>query len=166
MSKISNDFSHFLNPQIKHDKSKKSKNNDKSKSIIKKDSFQDLFVETEATSQLDAQQETEEKKIEQMLKQIGIQGELLKKRKLLTDLDKYKKMINEYLTHVISLFETSENKVIWDSRRKEKISKTHLTIIDKELADLTKIFFMEQQNTLAIAAKIDKIEGLMINLLS
>src|SRR4030042_2033602 len=101
-----------------------------------------------------------------LLKEIGKHGENLKRTKLLKDLDLYKKLVKEYLTIVLELSEKTEKIVLWDKSKKQKVTKIHLQVINQELLELTRIFFSEQQNTFAIASKIDMIEGLLVDLRS
>jgi len=166
MSKIDNDYSFFGNPQIKNTKLKKSKISNKK--ISKNDnefSFEELVFEEEVNFEEDQLKE-KDKVIENYLKEIGKQGEKLKKSRHFNDLEIYKNLIKKFLLFAIDLMEKKEKKALWDKTKKQKITKIHITVINKELQELTRIFFDEQKNILAIASKIDKIEGLIINLLS
>ena len=158
-----NYFAH-LNSKIKKDKSKKSKNeNTKKVHVENKTIFEEIYAIQDIKNEK-IQNEIQEQKLENLLKEIGNQGERLKKFRFLEELDKYKKLIKEYISIFLQISEDAEKKTLWDKNKKEKISKIHLRIINQELAELTRIFFEEQQNTFAIAAKIDKIEGLLIDL--
>ena len=167
MEKIHN-LSHFsnLDPKLKKSKSKKSDKSSK-KNIFSKElsAYQEVLETTETTFDSDEKKINEEK-LENLLKQIGNYGEKLKKSKLLKDLNAYKNLVKEYISIVISLSEKTEKKAVWNKLKKEKVAKVHIKIINQELLDLTKLFFAEQQNTFTIASKIDKIEGLLIDLKS
>lgn len=167
MDKIPDIFHHsYLDPKIKKNKSKKhNKLSDKDTIFKEKSTFEEIF-ETTVTDIDKKEIDLQEKKLENLLKEIGSTGEKLKKSKLLEDLNSYKVLIKEYLSLVLSLSEKTEKKTIWDKTKKEKITKVHIKIINQELLDLTKLFFSGQQNTFTIAAKIDKIEGLLIDLKS
>jgi uncharacterized protein YaaR (DUF327 family) len=67
---------------------------------------------------------------------------------------------------VIDQSEKSEKKAIWNKIKKEKITKIHLQVVNKELLDLTRIFMSEQYSVLEIASKIDKIQGILIDMAS
>ena len=160
-----NYFAH-LNSKIKKDKSKKTKseNTDKIKSE-NKSTFEEIYnLQDIKPKTFQSQNQNQEYKLENLLKEIGNQGEKLKKSRLLEELDKYKKLVKEYISIFLQLSEEAEKKTLWDRNKKEKVSKVHLKIINQELSELTRIFFEEQQNTFAIAAKIDRIEGLLIDL--
>ena len=167
MDKIHN-ISHFsnLDPKVKKNKSKKTSNSLK-KSILSNElsTFEEI-LETQEIEYENNEKTLNEEKLENLLKQIGNYGEKLKKSKLLKDLNIYKNLIKEYISMVISLSEKTEKKMMWDKVKKEKITKLHIKIINQELLDLTELFFTEQKNTFAIAAKIDKIEGILIDLKS
>jgi uncharacterized protein len=172
MEKI-NYINHFSNPDsnIKKAKSKKKKLDSTGSFFTSKDvsAFDEILNDayTEETGSLSNENnEITHKKIEGLLKEIGRQGEKLKKSKILADLDLYKKMIKEYLNLILEQSESVEKKSLWDKNKKQKITKVHLQVINNELLELTKIFFSEQQNTFAIAAKIDRIEGLLVDLKS
>lgn len=164
MSKIENVFYSSPDPNVKRQKSKKSeKSKISGSSTTKEMTFEEILMPKEV--ELNAEN-VEREKIEILLKQIGNQGEKLKRSKQLEDLDKYKKLVKEYISIVLALSENTEQKILWDRKKKEKVTKVHLKIIDHEMLELTRIFIQEQQNTLAIAAKIDKIEGLLVDLKS
>ncbi|MBN2545636.1 MAG: DUF327 family protein [Spirochaetes bacterium] len=166
MSKIDNEYSFFGNPQINKSKLKKSGIN--KRKILKNNnefSFEDLIFGEEINFEKDQFAE-KDKLIENYLKEIGKQGEKLKKSRHLKDLEIYKNLIKKFLLTAIDLIEKKEKKALWDKSKKQKITKIHMTIINQELQELTKIFFNEQKNILELAAKIDKIEGLIINLIS
>ena len=164
MPKVDSANFFYHDPQIKKEKNKHV--NKKKSTVLKKESE---FEKTLQFKEVELEQEnnnTQESELQNLLKQIGTQGEKLKKNKKFIDLDLYKKHIKKYLSIVIAKTENTKKKILWDKNKKEKIAKIHFQIIDKELLELTRIFFAEQQNTLAIAAKIDKIEGLLIDLRS
>ena len=165
MDKIQN-ISHFsnLDPKIKKKKSKKSdKSLKKNISTNELSTFEEI-LETEEIEFTNSEIKLNEEKLENLLKQIGNYGEKLKKSKLINDLNVYKNLVKEYISLVISLSEKSEKKIMWNKFKKEKTAKLHFKIINQELLNLTKLFMTEQKNTLAIAAKIDKIEGILIDL--
>ncbi len=166
IEKINNFCNYYnFNTKTKKNKSKKSDKTLKNKSINELSSFDEILEANETDFEINKIKLNEEK-LENLLKQIGNYGEKLKKSKLIKDLNIYKNLVKEYLSIVISLSEKTEKITMWNKVKKEKISKVHITIINQELLNLTKLFFAEQQNTFTIAAKIDKVEGLLIDLKS
>jgi len=142
----------------KTDKTKKTNISNKKKSL-----FQEILGSENEVNQKESVQ-TEE--IEKLLKEIGVQGEVLKKSRDLDNLDIYKKKVKKLILNIIDLSESAEKKVVWNRFKKEKITKIHLQIVDKELLELTRIFMSEQYSVLDIAAKIDKIQGILVDLSS
>jgi uncharacterized protein YaaR (DUF327 family) len=157
----------FLPKKIQKDKLKKTRDLKSKKSVFfeKEESFDNIISSIEKDIDLKEIKKYQDE-LENILKNIGKQGEKLKKSRQLVDLENYKKLVRDYLKIFIALSEKKEKVILWDKRKKEKIAKVHLDIINKELQELTKIFFLEQQNTLKFAQKIDFIEGILIDLMS
>jgi|WetSurMetagenome_2_1015567.scaffolds.fasta_scaffold201676_2 uncharacterized protein len=149
----------LFNPDIKPENKKIEK-----KSKIKKDSFKDILM-SEETEQ-EPLTEVRDQEIELLLKEIGIQGETLKKRRTLEDLDIYKKKVKKFMMSIVELSEKTEKKTVWNRLKKEKITKVHLQIIDNELLELTRIFMSEQSSVLEIASKLDRIQGILVDMAS
>ncbi len=164
MSKIENSsYIYFNENQIK-----KSTDNKSSKTIFDsskpKPKFDTLISENETDSIIKERAKLEEE-LSIVQKELGLQGEILKKSKNINDLDLYKKIAKKYFNTAISLTEKLEKKSLRNWHKKEKESKVHLSIIDQELFELTREFIKEQRNVLLIASKIDRIEGILINML-
>jgi uncharacterized protein len=166
MAKI-DDLNHVLYPDAFIRKSETKKTGQpKKKSFLESESKSDfqeiLFNETLEVEKNDLHSV----EIEKLLKDIGIQGEILKKSKDLEDLEKYKKMVHKFVLGIVDVSENTEKKVIWNKFKKEKIAKIHLQVIDKELLELARIFISEQYNVLEVASKIDKIQGMLVDMAS
>jgi len=140
----------------------KKKNDTKEVKNKKLGSFFDLLKTEEAQEEERLYLQKEE--LTNLLKEIGKKGEILKKNLTIKNLTEYKKLVKKFLLIAIELSEKVEKKSLWNSFKKEKITKVHLTIIDKELYELTKYFFEEQKDVFKIAAKIDKIEGILVDI--
>ena len=167
MSKIENtSYIYFNENQIKKSNEKDKNNKTISKSFESKTKFSDLIAEIEIDSTQIKDRSKIEEEIALLQKNLGIQGEILKKSKNINDLDLYKKNVKKYINTVVSLTEKAEKKDLRNWHKKAKETKVHLSIIDKELYELTKEFIKEQRNVLFIASKIDKIEGILIDLFS
>lgn len=165
MSKI-DETNLFLNANAYFQK-KPIKKQEKSDVIKSKKTLFDNLLSTEESQQLTENESYDNnREIETQLKEIGIIGEKIKKNRNLTDLDQYKKKIKAFISLIINKSESIDTKFVWNKTRKEKIAKVHLKVIDKELKELTNIFFSEQRSVLKIASQIDKIEGILIDLSS
>ena len=102
--------------------------------------------------------------IANLLKDISAKGRNLKKYKKVEDLEDYKKLIQSLLKKVVSSTEKVEKKATF--RNGQKNFKLHLQIINKNLLELTREFMKQQKSVIAVATKIDSIEGLLLDLLS
>ena len=162
MDKI-NYINHFSNPDsnVKKAKPKKKKLNSTDSFFTPKDvsSFDEILNDTyaEETGSLNSEKnEINLQKIEGLLREIGKQGEKLKKSKMLADLDMYKKMIKEYISLILEQSESVEKKSLWDKNKKQKIAKVHLQVINNELLELTKFFSLNSKTPLQLLQKLIK----------
>lgn len=146
----------LYNPDLKIEKKKTEK-----KKKINDDSFKNLFLEEGA--EIEDSAPVKEQEIESLLKEIGILGENLKKSRSLEDLDEYKKKVKRFISSIVERSEKADKKVVWNRQKREKVTKIHLNVIDKELLELTRIFMSEQHSVLVIASKIDRIQGILID---
>ncbi|MBQ2294339.1 MAG: YaaR family protein [Spirochaetales bacterium] len=163
MDKINNNY-FFLNPEIKNtDDQKKTK---KSSTIARQASlFQKMLMQEEEHIEPVSENKNElNDEIANLLKDISAKGRNLKKYKKVEDLEDYKKLIQSLLKKVVSSTEKVEKKATF--RNGQKNFKLHLQIINKNLLELTREFMKQQKSVIAIATKIDSIEGLLLDLLS
>lgn len=141
----------------------KKKNETKNITTKKTDSFFD-FLKTEEKENEENNLSLQKDQLINLLKDIGKKGEQLKKNLTIENLTEYKKMVKSFLLSAIELSEKVERKSMWNSFKKEKVTKVHVEIVDRELSELTKYFFEEQKDVFKIANKIDKIEGILIDI--
>lgn len=102
-----------------HIEKKKLEKFGKKKTIISEevDSFEEIFHSANINVEVE-KIKIQEEKLENILKQIGNQGKKLKKTRLLTDLDLYKKLVKKYLSIVLTLAEKTEKKILWNKFKK------------------------------------------------
>ncbi len=163
MDKINNNY-FFLNPEIKNtDDQKKTK---KSSTIARQASlFQKMLMQEEEHIEPVSENKNElNDEIANLLKDISAKGRNLKKYKKVEDLEDYKKLIQSLLKKVVSSTEKVEKKATFKNGQKN--FKLHLQVINKNLLELTREFMKQQKSVIAIATKIDSIEGLLLDLLS
>lgn len=163
MDKINNNY-FFLNPEIKNtDDQKKTK---KSSTIARQASlFQKMLMQEEEHIEAVSENKNElNDEIANLLKDISAKGRNLKKYKKVEDLEDYKKLIQSLLKKVVSSTEKVEKKATFKNGQKN--FKLHLQVINKNLLELTREFMKQQKSVIAIATKIDSIEGLLLDLLS
>lgn len=178
MAKINfNGFLFNSNVKIKNKKDKlnkiKSKKNILQNNKSNEIDFSNMLVEAEnETTNINNITDNNQidKEIENLFKNIGLQGEQLKKDPSLENLDVYKKMVKSLITKVLSKSIIYEKKNIPRLNKqtfmKEDVIKIHLKSIDDALLELTQEFFEEQKrsNVINIAGQIDKIQGILVNL--
>lgn len=163
MDKINNNY-FFLNPEIKNtDDQKKTK---KSSTIARQASlFQKMLMQEEEHIEPVSENKNElNDEIANLLKDISAKGRNLKKYKKVEDLEDYKKLIQSLLKKVVSSTEKVEKKATFKNGQKN--FKLHLQVINKNLLELTREFMKQQKSVIAVATKIDSIEGLLLDLLS
>lgn len=163
MDKINNNY-FFLNPEIKNtDDQKKTK---KSSTIARQASlFQKMLMQEEEHIEPVSENKNElNDEIANLLKDISAKGRNLKKYKKVEDLEDYKKLIQSLLKKVVNSTEKVEKKATFKNGQKN--FKLHLQVINKNLLELTREFMKQQKSVIAIATKIDSIEGLLLDLLS
>lgn len=177
MAKINNNY-FFFNSEIKNTEEQKRKKKDNEiqnakkknslfRTILNDQIHQEISSDNPVKNKEEAVPGGDEKeKIASLLKEVGRQGIILKKSKKVEDLEEYKRLIQDLIQKILCYSEQIETKIIYNTRRKEKISKLHLKVLDNELLDLTRVFMEEQKDVLKIASKIDKIEGILLDLIS
>lgn len=106
------------------------------------------------------------KDLSELLNKIASTGENLKKSLSMDDLNEYKTYVKEYISKLLNEATEVENKVLYNSLHKQKVSKIHVNIINKELLNLTNDFFEDQKKVFKIIQRIDYITGMIINLKS
>lgn len=165
MDKINNNY-FFLNSEIKNNeeqkKTKKTSVTAKQVSLFHKMLMQE--DEPEYTEQVTETKDELNDEIANLLRDISTKGRVLKKYKKVEDLEDYKKLVQKLLKKVITSTEKVEKKATF--RNGQKNFKLHLQVINRNLLELTREFMKQQKNVIAVATKIDSIEGLLLDLLS
>lgn len=98
------------------------------------------------------------------MREIGLLGERIKKNRNYDDVQEYKRLIKNFIKNVLDKSERIEARVTGSEFRHTLKSKAIINIIDKELNELTREFFSTQSSSIRIAASIDKIQGLLVDL--
>lgn len=124
----------------------------KNKSIkIKKDFSQSFNSQMEKKS---------EQELKNMFDNIKKKGNRLAVTKCYTDVRSYKKMIQEYLQSVLKyMYGVKKDISFWQTQYFITVD-----IIDRKLEELTKSLVDEQKDNLNIAATIDHITGLLVDI--
>ncbi|NLM53001.1 MAG: YaaR family protein [Firmicutes bacterium] len=107
-----------------------------------------------------AQQQQSREQLHAMIDKVKVAGKRLKNKQTYANLQEYKKIIREYLTFILKNY----YKIVKERNITQTTIYTRIEIIDKEIAELTIQLLSEQKENFDIVAKIDQIEGLLLDL--
>ncbi|MCI1945059.1 YaaR family protein [Clostridium luticellarii] len=124
----------------------------KSKNIkVKKDFSQSFNSQMEKKS---------EEQLKNMFDKIKKRGNRLAVTKCYSDVKLYKKMIKEYLESVLKhMYNVKKDISFWQTQYFITVDT-----IDKKLEDLTEMLMKDQKENLNVAATIDDISGLLVDI--
>lgn len=119
------------------------------------------MFQRQITSLNDIQQQ---KHFEDLQLAIAGQGEVIKKRADIKEIQKYRQMITELLNEVVSSSYICSKSDIFDARGKHKVF-VMIKNINKKLDEMTKEMLAEQTDNLRLVEMVDDIRGLLVDLL-
>ncbi len=98
--------------------------------------------------------------LEAYIKEIKTTGERLAVTQNYTDVIKYKQVIKGYLKSIVDyVYDLNKNDSFWD-----KNYFTTVKTVNEKLEEITKELIYEQKENIDVAAKIDEINGLLIDI--
>ncbi|MBL4936712.1 YaaR family protein [Clostridium sp. YIM B02515] len=98
--------------------------------------------------------------LKQMLDDIKKKGNRLVVTKCYSDVHSYKKMIQEYLKSVLQyMYNVKKDISFWQTQYFMTVET-----IDEKLKELTDLLLIEEKDNLKIAATIDEISGLVVDI--
>jgi uncharacterized protein YaaR (DUF327 family) len=101
-----------------------------------------------------------EEQLKQMLDDIKKKGNRLVVTKCYSDVHSYKKMIQEYLKSVLQyMYNVKKDISFWQTQYFMTVET-----IDEKLKELTDMLLIEEKDNLKIAATIDEISGLVVDI--
>ena len=103
-------------------------------------------------------------RLEDMKKEIDEQGKLLSDRVDVKELEKYRRLIREFLDEIVSNGYTFSREDAYASRGRHRYIAT-VKIVDEKLDALGKEVMKEQADKIEILNKIDDIRGLLLDLM-
>jgi len=103
-------------------------------------------------------------RIQDMKNEIDEQGKLLADRVDVKELEKYRRLIREFLDEIVSNGYTFSREDAYASRGKHRYIAT-VRIIDEKLDALGKEVMKEQADKIEILNKIDDIRGLLLDIM-
>ncbi|NLP36062.1 MAG: YaaR family protein [Firmicutes bacterium] len=107
-----------------------------------------------------AQQQQSKEQLRAMVDDIKVAGKRLKDKQTYANLQEYKKIIKEYLNFILKNYYI----IVKERNITQTTLYTRIEIIDKEIEELTMQLLSEQKENFAIMAKIDHIEGLLLDI--
>jgi uncharacterized protein YaaR (DUF327 family) len=118
---------------------------------VKKDFSQSFDSQTEKRS---------EEQLKEMFDNIKKKGNRLAITKCYSDVRAYKKMIKEYLSSILNyMYKIKKDISFWQTQYFITVET-----IDSKLEELTQMLMSEQKDNLDVAATIDHITGLMVDI--
>jgi len=103
-------------------------------------------------------------RIAEMKKEIDEQGKLLADRVDVRELEKYRRLIREFLDEIVSNGYTFSREDAYASRGRHRYIAT-VQVVDEKLDELGKEVMKEQADKIEILNKIDDIRGLLLDLM-
>lgn len=107
-----------------------------------------------------AKERKSQEQLKKMMEDIKKKGNRLVITKTYADVRIYKKMIKEYLESVLQyMYQTNKDISFWQTQYFITIET-----VDKKLEELTTVLLGEEKENLNIAATIDEIQGLIVDI--
>lgn len=101
-----------------------------------------------------------EEQLKKMIEEINKRGNRLVTTKTYGDVIAYKKMIKEYLESILKfMYDTKKNVSFWQTQYFITVDT-----IDERLQELTNSLMAEERENLNVAATIDEIQGLIVDI--
>ncbi|MBR6199321.1 MAG: YaaR family protein [Spirochaetales bacterium] len=157
----------FQKDEVKRNKpAKNSVNNNRLKSIFSSmlSEATEAEAETAEASNIGWTDNYMEDNVKKELDEIGLIGRRIKLTQSYDDVLEYKARIQSYLRNAVERSERLSSRVSGSRFRGTMTERHRIEIINEELNELTKAFMQTQVSVIKIAASIDKIQGLLINL--
>jgi len=105
------------------------------------------------------------KKLENMLKDISVQGNLIAKRHDISEMKKYRQQIKEFLNEVVNRSHKFSREGFLDRKGRHRVYGI-IRLIDNNLDELAKLLMEDEKNHINILDTIGEIEGLLIDILT
>lgn len=101
--------------------------------------------------------------LDMLLDKINDQGQKLKQTPTYAELKAYRKLISQFMNEAVGRMYTVNAQAGWDRHGRKKMYTT-IKQIDVELSSLTEEIRQDQTKELGIAARLDTIRGLLVDL--
>ena len=98
-----------------------------------------------------------------LMEEITMQGERLSKKRDIRDMRKYRGLIKEFMNEIINRSHEFSRENFLDRRGRHRVYGI-VRLIDEQLDELAKELVKDEQDHLAILAKIGEIRGLLLDI--
>ena len=106
-----------------------------------------------------------QEKVNTLLKDISVQGEIIAKHKDIRDMKKYRTLIKEFLNEVVYRSHKFSRENFLDRRGRHRVYGI-VRLIDQNLDELAQALVEDEKEGIDILSKIDEIRGLLIDIVT
>ena len=104
-------------------------------------------------------------KVETMLKDINVQGNLIAKHMDIREMKKYRGLVKDFLNEVVNRSHKFSRENFLDRRGRHRVYGI-IRLVDQALDELAGELLEDEKNHVAILAKIGEIEGMLLDILT
>jgi uncharacterized protein YaaR (DUF327 family) len=98
-----------------------------------------------------------------MMQDIQQQGKLIGKKHDIKDMQRYRKMIKEFLNEIVTRSHTFSRENFLDRRGRHRVYGI-IHLVDEKLDELTQELLKDEKDNIAIMSRIGDIEGLILDI--
>ena len=106
-----------------------------------------------------------QEKVNGLLKDISLQGEIIAKHKDIRDMKKYRALIKDFLNEVVYRSHKFSRENFLDRRGRHRVYGI-IRIIDANLDELAKALVADEKDGIDLLDKLDEIRGLLIDIVT
>jgi hypothetical protein len=104
-----------------------------------------------------------QEKVEQMLKDISLQGRLIAKHMDIREMKKYRGLIRDFLNEIVNRSHKFSRENFLDRRGRHRVYGI-IRLIDKNLDELAQELVEEEKDPISILGRVGEIEGLLLDI--
>ena len=104
-------------------------------------------------------------KVEHMLQDINVQGNLIAKHMDIREMKKYRGLIKDFLNEIVNRSHKFSRENFLDRRGRHRVYGI-IRLVDQALDELASELLEDEKNHVAILAKIGEIEGMLLDILT
>lgn len=104
-------------------------------------------------------------RLQAMMEEITMQGDKLAKKRDIRDMRKYRGLIKDFMNEIINRSHSFSRENFLDRRGRHRVYGI-IRLVDENLDELAQELMKDEQDHLAILAKIGEIRGLLLDILT